>query len=250
MFRHTSFHFSVALADVGDLMVVAVGEELSMPVWIGQSCSTAPKGLITLRCFTEFPNVKGAGGRVVAHGAGWPFTFDAVGLNDFGECVEFRDPRLVFLTPYAFGVGVYLWTARRTVVHGLVAVVAQGEPQFWLVNDKHGTVISLLYAPSPRWSRLHHEDSTLEHEDEGGYASFAALANELAVTENERFEVGLGVIRPRLHVIAVRTQTIVSIRQVRALGAWVLHTLLGVERRDSSTVCMKNLFSINTKAYT
>lgn len=100
--------------------------------------------LVSDRRFTEFADEEGSGGRGVAHDAGWPHPIYAVGLDDLADEVSEVDLCSVLANEFPFFVGFVLgWTARGTVVDGLLAVVAPGEVLVWLVVDEESPCIAV-----------------------------------------------------------------------------------------------------------
>lgn len=77
-----------------------------------------------------------------------------------------------------------------------------------------------------------HECTFLEHEDKGGYTSFAAFANELVGLDGHAFERSLRVITCWLREIAVRAEPVIPIRRVRAFRARRLHAYVSEKRGE------------------
>lgn len=191
------FVLPVPFADVGDFMVIAVGSELDVPMRIGESQSSAAKGMIPSGSLTKLPDVEGSGCWKVALDAGWPLSFGAIGLDYAGLGVGVEYFRGISPLPLALLVGVFLWPTGRTVVQGLVAVVAHTIPGLGVLDTGGNAVIPISLGVGTRRAGLNREDSSSCHEDKGSGATLSALAEEPVGLYGLTFEPGLTVIGGR-----------------------------------------------------
>lgn len=134
------------LADVHDLMGIAVGSKLSVPGRIGErKLSTSPV-VIAQGSLSELPDIENAGGRLEAHDAFWPLTPNSIGLDDLHVEVGLVNLGIIGFVPLSLFFGVLGWATGATVGSLPVTVLAPGIPEGWVVRYRNGSHVPGTWA--------------------------------------------------------------------------------------------------------
>lgn len=130
------------MADVHDLVVVAVGSKLKMPGRIGEREFPAIKVLVAFGCLTKLPDVQDAGRRLEASDAFRPFAIESIGLEHAPEEVGPIDLGVVVPMPLPILVSVLLGTTWGTLINLLVTVLALGIPEGRILRGSESPFVS------------------------------------------------------------------------------------------------------------